>query len=179
MPPTPLPTHGRAIAVLLVFAGCSASLDDDVGPAHSLFRLPDARIPDGVAVSLPLVAFKAGFRMCSRPGPSSVTSYWEVPQDDVARVDQALLTYLRNATSKRTIAYRPEKFLRQYAGFRRGEHVFIYINAFPSDELAHSTIDPSKAFLAACDGGDLFWGIEYDVGSGTFAGLETNGSVGH
>jgi hypothetical protein len=176
MPRILLSIGGRAIAVCLVFAGCSATLDDELAPSALRIRLPDATIPDGVAVSLPIAAFKAGFGMCSRPGPSSVTSYWEVSQDDVQRVDQELLTYLRNASSKNTIAYRPEKFVRQYAGFRRGTHPFIYVNAFPSDELAHSDTDPSKTFLGACDGGDLFWGIEYDVGSGTFARLETNGS---
>jgi hypothetical protein len=106
-----------------------------------------------------------------------VTSYWEVSRDDVQRVDPALLEYLQTAPHE-TIAYEPQKFVRQYAGFRRGKHRFIYINAFPSDHLARMGADPSEAkvFLIACDGGDIFWGIEYDVERGTFARLEVNGS---
>jgi hypothetical protein len=154
-------------AVCLLFAGGSASA--------VRIRVPDAEIPDGVAVPVTLAAFKSGFRMCSRLGPSSVTSYWEVPRDDVHRVDRALLAYVRDTPSELAIAYRPEKFVRQYAGFRRGKHEFIYVNAFPSDHLARSKDDPSKTLLIGCDGGDIFWGIEYDVQSGTFARLEING----
>jgi len=63
-------------------------------------RNPDAAIPDGVAIGVTLAAFKDGFRMCSRSGPSWVTSYWEVAPEDVQRVDVALLAYLRNAPGK-------------------------------------------------------------------------------
>jgi len=139
-------------------------------------RDPNAAIPDGAALAVSLAAFKDGFRMCSRSGPSWVTSYWEVSREDVQRVDTALLAYLGNAPGKTTLAYKPEKFVRQYAGFRRFGRQFIYVNAFPSDSLALSKEDPSKELLIGCDGGDVFWGIEYEVKRGTFGGLETNGA---
>jgi len=169
MPRTRSSTGGLATFLCLVFAGGTASAVQT--------RLPETDIPDGIAVPVDLGAFKDGFRMCSRPGPSSVTSYWEVPRDDVQRVDRALLAYLRGTPSKKTIAYKPEKFVRQYAGFRRGKHQFIYVNAFPSDHLARSKDDPSKTLSIGCDGGDIFWGIEYDVQGGKFARLETNGAL--
>ena len=169
MPRTRSPNGAFWTAVFLLLAAGTASAVQ--------IRLPDASIPDGVAVPVNLAAFKDGFRMCSRPGPSSVTSYFQVPRDDVQRVDRALLAYLRNAPSKTTIAYKPEKFVRQYAGFRRAKEHFIYINAFPSDHLARSKDDPSQVLSIGCDGGDIFWGIEYDVQRGTFARLETNGGL--
>jgi hypothetical protein len=157
---------GLWTALFLVLAAGTASAIQ--------IRRPNASIPDGVAVPVTLAALKNGFRLCSRPGPSSVTSYWQVPRDDVQRVDRALLAYLKNVHSKTTIAYRPEKFVRQYAGFRRGKEPFIYINAFPSDHLAMSKDDPSQSLWIGCDGGDIFWGIEYDVQRGTFAEMKTN-----
>ena len=173
-----------ACMVGIVVAGCTSSLEkvDGTPPLDRpglWVGSPDAAVPDGVAVPVALAGFKSrGFRMCSRRGPSGVTSYWEVSREDVQRVDHALLAHLRTAHKKMTMAYQPEKFLRQYAGFRRGERPFIYVNAFPSEEMAFSKADPSKGLFIGCDGGDLFWGIEYDVGRGTFDEFEPNGSYG-
>ena len=71
MPRTRWSTWGLATFLSLVFAGGAASAVQT--------RLPEADIPDGIAVPVTLGAFKDGFRMCSRPGPSSVTSY-SMPQ---------------------------------------------------------------------------------------------------
>jgi hypothetical protein len=166
---------GLTIALFFAFA-CSGTSSVRTRTSGVRIRFPNATIPDGVAVAVTLAPFSLSSRMCSRPGPSSVTSYWEVSHDDVQRVDPALLEYLQTAPHE-TIAYEPQKFVRQYAGFRRGKHRFIYINAFPSDHLARMGADPSKAFLIGCDGGDIFWGIEYDVERGTFARLEVNSSL--
>jgi hypothetical protein len=166
---TPLWTGGTVVAGVALLVSCAAT-------SAVTIRNPDAALPDGVAVAVTLAAFKDGFRMCSRPGPWWVTSYWEVPPEDVQRVDAALLAYLRNAPGDKTLAYKPEKFTRQYAGFRKMGRRFIYVNAFPSNESAHSKEDPSKELLIDCDGGDVFWGIEYDVQRRAFGGLETNGA---
>jgi hypothetical protein len=97
---------------------------------------PDAKVPDGKAVPVVLAGLKGlGFKMCSRPEPQGVTSYWEVSGEEVRRVDRALLAYLRTAHKEMAMAYQPEKLVRQYAGFRRGERPFIYVNAFPGDML--------------------------------------------
>ena len=101
----------------IIIAGCAPSIGGR-GSGLSIGD-PDAKVPDGAAVPVALAAFKDGFKMCSRSGPSSVTSYWEVSREDVQRVDPALLAYLRSAHDKMTMAYKPEKFVRQYAGFRR------------------------------------------------------------
>jgi hypothetical protein len=109
-----------------------------------------------------------------------------VSQEDVRRVDAALLAYLRSAPFKGRLAYKPEKFVRQYAGFRRLGRPYVYINAFPSRDLltfrvdatnkvVRSKVDPSKGLRFVCGGGDEEWGIEYDVRSRTFSGLRTNG----
>jgi hypothetical protein len=154
----------------IMIAGCAPSLDR----AGLSVGLPDAKVPDGAAVPLVLAAFRDGFKMCSRSGPSWVTSYWEVPREEVQRVDAALLAHLRAAHEGMTMAYMPEKYVRQYAGFRRWGRPFIYVNAFPTDYLPRPRLDPSQLILTRCDGGDSFWGIEYDVRRGTFDAFETN-----
>jgi hypothetical protein len=165
-----------ALVVACAAPATVATREPDAGSTITI-RNPEATIPDGVAIALALTAFKDGFRMCSRPGPSGVTSYWQVAAEEVQRVDAALLAYLRDAPGEQTLAYRPEKFVRQYAGFSRMERQFIYINAFPSDHLQQMTEDPSQTLAIGCDGGDIFWGIEFDVQRRAFAELETNGAL--
>ena len=168
------------IGMALVFSCAApatvATRKPDAGSTVTI-RNPEATLPDGLAVAVALAGFKDGFRLCSRPGPSRVTSYWQVAAEEVQRVDAALLAYLRDAPGEQTLAYRPEKYIRQYAGFSRMERQFIYINAFPSDHLRLMTEEPSQTLAIGCDGGDIFWGIEYDVQREAFAELETNGTL--
>jgi hypothetical protein len=67
----------------------------------------------------------------------------------------------------------PSSYGRQYLGYNRGKRRFIYVNAF-----LRLSGDARSVYVRACDGGNLFWGIEYDVQSGLFGGLEINGVMG-
>jgi hypothetical protein len=140
-------------------------------------RLPNETRPDGPAVAVSLEAFRQGFRMCSRPGPKGVTSYWELSRTAVAEIDRALLGYLAKGPVNATFAFRPEKYVRQYAGFRRGKEEFVHINAYPSPTLRMAAEDARKVMGIGCDGGDLFWGVEYDVVKRKFRNLEINGAL--
>ena len=115
--------------------------------------------------------------MCSRPGPKGVTSYWELSPTAVDEIDRALLGYLAKGPVNATFAFRPEKYVRQYAGFRRGKKEFVYINAYPSPTLKLGAEDARKVMGIGCDGGDVFWGIEYDVVKRAFGHLEINGAL--
>jgi hypothetical protein len=115
--------------------------------------------------------------MCSRPGPKGVTSYWELSPSSVDEIDRALRGYLAKGPVKATFAFRPERYVRQYAGFRRGKQEFVYINAYPSPRRSEGTEDPRKVMGIGCDGGDMFWGIEYDVMKRRFGALEINGAL--
>jgi hypothetical protein len=151
--------------ILLVAMAC--------GCTNIRVRHPSEDVPDGIATPVRDDKFRG--ELCSRPGPKWVTSSWEVSPQQVKQIDPALLSYMRTAFSWKTLAYKPEKYVRQYLGLRRGEHPFIYINAYiPFPRGAFE--DPAKGLVIACDGGDAFWGIEYDLEWGTFSDLEVNGS---
>jgi len=64
---------------------------------------------------------------------------------------------------------------RQYAGVITNKKRIIYVNFFikemPPDAKA------IKTPVIVCDGGDGYWGIEFDVDTETFSNLETNGEA--
>src|SRR4051794_4737181 len=83
-------------------------------------RLPSDPRPNGGSVPASLDSFRNGFKTCSRPGPKGATSYWELSPSEVGEIDRALLVHLSKGPATTTLAYKPAKYVRQYAGFRRG-----------------------------------------------------------
>jgi hypothetical protein len=139
-------------------------------------RLPRDPRPNGGAVPASLDSFRKGFKMCSRVGPNGATSFWELSAAEVAEIDRALLVHLSKGPATTTLAYKPVKYVRQYAGFRRGARQFVYINAYPSPPLPGQADPAARALSIGCDGGDMFCGIEYDQLKRTFQNLEINGT---
>jgi hypothetical protein len=125
------------------------------------------------AFPLKIGAFKAGFRNCSRPTPQGITSYWQVNQSDVERIDEALMQYLERKGLLKMLRTPLSAYGRQYLGYNRGERRFVYINAF-----MRSSGDTKSTYVRWCDGGNLFWGIEYDMKGKTFTGFEIDGVEG-
>jgi hypothetical protein len=155
-----------AIVGLLATAGAQAAVR---------VRLPNEPRPDGGAVAASLDSFQRGFKMCSRPGPKGATSYWELSPAEVGEIDRALLDYLSKGPVTKTLAFNPAKYVRQYAGFRRGRRQFVYMNAYPSRHLPGPANPAARELAIGCDGGDMFWGIEYDQQKRKFQDLEVNG----
>jgi hypothetical protein len=123
--------------------------------------------------ALKLKAFQSGFRNCSRPTPSGMTSFWQVNEGDVKTIDQALMQYLDLTAITKRLSKPPSAYGRQYLGFNRGTRRFIYINAYvKAPKSAKST------FVRACDGGNKFWGIEYDLQQKLFRDFELNSVPG-
>jgi len=123
----------------------------------------------GWAVPLRLCAFQAGFGLCNPSGePARMTGFWEVSPDEVANIDLALLAFLRLQKSGRTDL---ELYGRQYLGFFRGTHRYVFINAIPPS-VSGSPENSQTEIIAVCDN---TWGVEYDVGSQQFAnfGVDT------
>jgi len=81
-------------------------------------------------------------------------------------------------------------YLRQYVGFTRQGRKLIYLNAFSArvvDVFCEEDVKPAqegdcrshwrREAVGVCDGGDDFWGVEYDPESKTFSSLAFNGSA--
>ena len=125
------------------------------------------------AVALKIEAFKTGFRNCSRPTPEGTTSFWEVRQPDVEKIDEGLMIHLERTGLAKKLRNPPSTYGRQYLGYNRGDRRFVYVNAF-----LRSSGDPKSKYQRWCDGGNLFWGIEYDMQQKVFTGFEIDGVLG-
>jgi hypothetical protein len=125
------------------------------------------------AIVLKIEAFKSGFRNCSRETPEGTTGFWQVRQSDADKTDVALMLHLERTGLAKTLRGAPVSYGRQYLGYNRGKRRFIYVNAF-----ARAPGDLRSVYVRGCDGGNLFWGIEYDVQSESFGRLEINGAMG-
>jgi len=133
----------------------------------------DAASQSTAAVALKIEAFKTGFRNCSRPTPQGITWFWQVKQPDVERIDAALIRHLERTGLAENLRASPSAYGRQYLGYNRGYRRFVYVNAF-----LRSSGDARSAYQGSCDGGDQFWGIEYDVKQKVFTDFEINGVIG-
>ena len=125
------------------------------------------------AVALKLSAFKDGFRLCSRKGPQNVTAYWELDPVEVARIDRALMKHIARSGLKGRLSLAADGYVRQFLGLVRDGRRIVYINAFG----ARGGEDEAKArseFAVWCDGGSLFWGIEYDAQTKSFLNFAAN-----
>jgi hypothetical protein len=125
------------------------------------------------AVALKIEAFKDGFRLCSREAPQGISGYWELGKAEVERIDRALMVHLSRSGLQGHLSAPPSRYERQYLGLVRGARRAVYINAFPvRGEAEHAKA--RMEFAEWCDGGSLFWGIEYDVKSRRFLNFSAN-----
>jgi hypothetical protein len=125
------------------------------------------------AFALKLGAFKEGFRNCSRPTPQGMTSFWQVNPSDIEKIDEALMHHLEGTGLAKKLRAPPSGYGRQYLGYNRGQRRFVYVNAF-----LRSSGDTKSTYVRWCDGGNQFWGIEYEMQQKIFTGFEIDGVQG-
>lgn len=120
---------------------------------------------------------------CSRQAPQNVQGKWTPTSAQLGDLRTRLPDALDRALSKRQRnRERAVEIAGQYAGFIIGGRKIIYVNAFPKPELA-PTIPGMKAHdwrheaVIVCDGGAVFFGVEYDPEKKTFANFAFNGAV--
>jgi hypothetical protein len=168
------PGSAAALA-LLVAAGCAPSVSSAPAPA------PSAEAPGAV---LEGPAAQALLSPCSRPGPTGVSGMWTPSTADVARLEAALPAFLAAQPEKPALPL--EAYRRQYAGFVAADgRRWVYASFFflPENIVQDSATAQGdgpwawrRVPMAACDGGALFFGVEFDPAAGSFRELHYNGS---
>ena len=130
-------------------------------------------VPEGYAI-MPQSEGPALIRQCSRFAPKHITRFWTPSVPQVQAIEQRLVELLKGSGHHIKLV----DSRRQYIGvFTRGKKL-IYLNAFPASALdAPDHIDWRKTAFTACDGGDVFWGVEFDSATNSFANLAFNGDA--
>jgi hypothetical protein len=111
---------------------------------------------------------KSLLHQCSRAAPEKVTGQWTPSSQQIAQLEVKLPEFKR---SLKRPAAQLLSFYRQYAGFVAGGRKIVYVNFFPKD------IDPQwrTRAVGVCDGGESFWGVEFEVDTGKFVNAAFNG----
>jgi hypothetical protein len=134
-----------------------------------------SRAQDSRAVLLPESAAKQLKQLCSRDAPR-VDGVW-TPSATVLATMESHIDKIADLESKHgNMSVRvkdPRQNYRQYVGILIGGQRYVYINGMCEKPRG----DWHEGFRAACDGGNCFWGVLYNVQSGSFSNLETNGNA--
>ncbi len=171
--------------VLLGALGCSAS--------------PSPKVPVAPAAPRQWVVISAEeapnvFMQCSRSAPKEKDGpFWAPSPAQIEALEGGLGAYLREYGHAKQ-GDDLTRFYRQYVGFVRSGRKLIYLNALSAEyfennlrlcreyprEMPKDLCDPDEwrhSMNIVCDGGDGYWGLEYDPQTKTFSQLAFNGGA--
>jgi len=125
-------------------------------------------LPADVAI-LPISQGPAVVHPCSREGPVDADYFWQPDLAEVREVERVLLAYLSRPDVTRPRAPL-NAYVRQYMGIREHGELLIYVNLVWKGEIEmeateghmRDAVDWRSEAVTVCDGGDQFWGIEFD-----------------
>jgi hypothetical protein len=109
---------------------------------------------------------------CSRSSPTEATGFWTPSAAQIEAVEQRLPELLGKSGHDIVVS----RFNRQYIGFVRHGKKLIYLSAFPAFDIERrDQTDWRKEAWIVCDGGDDYWGVEFDPATQRFHDLDFNG----
>lgn len=116
---------------------------------------------------------------CSRSVPKPGESGWTPGKDDIAHLEARIpgILTLETEVTSAGVALKdaPKGWLRQYVGIVRGGKRFIYGNFLPKGSRNWGAWRTEP--MIVCDGGPVFFGVEYDVEKDRITDLAFNGSI--
>jgi hypothetical protein len=122
---------------------------------------------------LPETEAAGALAQCSRPTVAGANAYFVPSLGEIAAAERGLAAWMAQPGGHGPAAPASE-YVRQYVGVVAGGRRLLYLNLFHESALADVPEWQSRA-VVVCDGGDRFWGISYDLESGTFGEPAFNG----
>lgn len=169
------------IVLVSVFAASACKRYESEAPEQERTKLdkPLAIISfrgvEGVVLpkKLALDALNQCSRPTPRPSPDGEKGIWEPSAREIERLERSLSDYVaaHAPTLPSSLAVRLSQYKRQYIGLYQKEKKIIYVNLFLWDPGG----DWRTQAVVVCNGGATFWGIEFDLSTGAFSNLFTNG----
>ena len=134
------------------------------------------------AVILPPDSASSLIKQCTRETPRHIDGTWQPMAAQVSAFEKALTPILerglQRATRTSSQHLRVRDYYRQYGGLVVDGKQIIYVNAFHREFLHYLEPDTTawrRSAVDVCDGGEWFFGAEYDVLSGQVRNLHFNG----
>jgi len=150
----------------VAFAAGPAGPVDPAAP-----RAAPAHLPTGAYI-LPADKVPEILRQCSRDTPATGEGNWAPDVATVLALERLLPGVLARQNRDRNWSAFPSGWGRQYVGIVRHGRRFLYGSFGPVASLPNR---PARDVMTICDGGDSFFGAEYDVASGKISHLAFNG----
>ena len=176
-----------AVAMVLLLVSCTHGRD--TGGFRSILVAGGYTILTGNEAELVLT-------QCSHYAPEA-SGFWQPAPADISELERRLPAWLSRQS------HGPSKemqYFRQYVGVIHDGRRFIYLNAFPADSIRDDAEfykqmkarnDPALAAwpsnfsehhwrehaVMVCDGGNVYWGVEYDPLTKQFLNLDENGEA--
>ena len=169
---------GAAFAVVLF--GCDKATEGAIQPADdkSVVAPNESRLDSSLAVIFPESRALELVRQCGRPPPLGIESVW-TPALIQSAFLEARLSKLIAEKLAISVGGRgglvPRDYYRQYAGLVIDGRRVIYVNGFHKSIADTYPSDWRQSPVIACDGGKMFFGVEYDVQSEAFVSFTFNG----
>jgi hypothetical protein len=129
-------------------------------------------LPTNCAI-LPVSQGPQLLRQCSRSTPADVSGYWTPSPSQISAAEKSLPELLAKSGHK----FKLSNFRSQYLGVISHGKKIIYVNAFPASLYSDTkeTVHWQTEAVIICDGGEHFWGVEFDPDDNTFHNLQFNG----
>lgn len=111
-------------------------------------------------------------------GGGRVTEYWTPSEGDVRALEAGLASFLQENSGSFSaqgvpVWERLDEYTRQYAGIVLDGKRVIYANYFCNT----AGMDWKKNFVLVMDGGECYFQLMYDPGSGAYFDLRVNGEA--
>jgi len=112
-------------------------------------------------------------KQCSRPPLTNIKGHWVPSTNQLSKLEKQLDQYLsaKHPEIRKNIG----QLYFQYAGLIRHKRKIIYINTI--DHYTQTNPDWRHTAMIVCDGGDMFWGLEYDPNTEEFSEMSFNSSL--
>jgi hypothetical protein len=128
-------------------------------------------LPTNCAI-LPVSQGPQLLKQCSRSTPEDISGYWTPSPSQINAAEKSLPELLTRSGYK----FKLSSFRRQYMGVISHGKKIIYVNAFPASRYSDTKeIHWQTEAIVICDGGDRFWGVEFDPEDNQFHNLQFNG----
>jgi hypothetical protein len=118
---------------------------------------------------LPMSEVPRLLNLCSRPSPQEVTETWVITKPQVLEIEKRLPDFAHKHAS-----IDPGKSLRQYIGIVAHGKKIIYLNSIPDWASVAAKKDWRTKAIDLCEGGEAFWGVEFDPADNTFHNFHSN-----
>ncbi len=112
-------------------------------------------------------------KQCSRPPLTNIKGHWVPSSNQLSKLEKQLDQYL--SAKYPEIRKNIGQLYFQYAGLIRNKKKIIYINTI--DHYTQTNPDWRHTAMIVCDGGDMFWGLEYDPNTEEFSEMSFNTSL--